>query len=559
MATSQESLMLARHYQQQGALQAAEQLYRQILEAEPGHAEALYHLGFNAYRLGRLDVAEHYLSKAAAAQPQVPMIHCHLGLVYRALRRPQEAIACLERAIRLKPDYAEAFNNLGAVLRDVGRLADAIGCYEQAVRCAPYFAGAHSNLSVVYQAAGRLDEALASCREAMRLDPTCMPALINMGATFQAQGKLDDAVATFQQALQINPNFAETYYNLGVALRAQGKWDDGLACLEQALRLNPNAADAHLARSAAWLETCDFQRGWAEYEWRQRSPNFAIRPLPQARPTWDGSPLHGRTILLRAEQGLGDTIQFIRYAAVLAGQGGRVLAEVQPRLIPLLRTCPGIEQLIPQGQAPPPFDVQIFLLSLPRVLGTNLDNVPATVPYLAAEAEWVAKWRQELSGIAGFKIGISWKGNPTKELDQFRSTRLMEFARLAQVNGVHLFSLQKGPGKEELDMVAEQFPITDLGSRLDEATGAFMDTAAVLQSLDLVITVDTALAHLAGALGVPVWVALTVNPDWRWLRDRSDSPWYPTMRLFRQTRVGDWGDVFVRMRDAVRARMGAKG
>ena len=553
MATTQENLVLARHYQQQGSWQIAEQLYRQILHADPRQAEALYHLGFHAYRSGRFDVAAEYLAQAAAARPEVPVFHCHLGQAYRALGRPQEAIASLEKAIQLKPDFAEAYNNLGAVLRDVGRLPEGIRCYEQAVRCVPHFAGAHSNLGVAYQAAGRLDEALGCYRQALRLDPRCVPALINLGATFQAQGKLDDAVASFQQALQIQPDFAETHYNLGVVLRAQGKWEEGLAHLEQALKLNPDGADIHLARSAAWLEVGDFERGWTEYEWRQRCPRFAVPPLACRRPTWDGSPLKGRRILLRAEQGFGDTIQFIRYAPLLHQQGGRVIAEVQARLRTLLRTCPGIDEVITQGETPPPFDVEVYLLSLPGLLKTNLDNLPAAIPYVAAEPGLVARWREELSAIGGFKIGIAWQGNPAKELDRLRSIRLEEFAPLAQMDGVRLLSLQKGRGIEQIGAVAEKFVVTDLGNRIDDS---FMDTAAVVMNLDLVITADTALAHLAGALGQQVWVALPVNADWRWLREREDSPWYPTMRLFRQSRVGDWSGVFQRMWDTLRVQRG---
>jgi tetratricopeptide (TPR) repeat protein len=549
MATPQENLTLARHYQQQGAWQIAEQLYRQILHAEPRHAEALYQLGFQAYRLSRFEVAAEYLVQAATAQPEVPVIHCHLGQVYRALGRHQEAIACLEKAVHLKPDYAEANNNLGGVLREVGRLPEAITCYEQAVRHVPHFAAAHSNLGVAYQAAGRLDEAIACYQQALRLDPHCVPALINLGTTFQDQSKLDEAVASFQQALQIQPHFAEAHYNLGVVLRAQGKWEKGLAHLEQALRLNPDSADAHLARSAAWLEAGDFERGWAEYEWRQRSPRFAVPPLAVARPAWDGSPLNGKTMLLRAEQGLGDTVQFIRYAPLLQQRGGRVIAEVQPPLLSLLRTCPGIDQLIPQGEAPPNYDLQAYLLSLPRLLRTNLTNIPSNVPYLWADAALVSRWREQLADIPGFKIAIAWQGNPAKELDELRSIRLHEFGPLAQIDGAVLLSLQKGSGIEQINAVADRFSVIDVGSRFGES---FMDTAAVLMNVDLVITIDTALAHLAGALGLPVWVALPVNADWRWLRDHEDSPWYPTMRLFRQSRVGDWGGVFKWMQDALR-------
>jgi hypothetical protein len=306
----------------------------------------------------------------------------------------------------------------------------------------------------------------------------------------------------------------------------------------------------------AWLLMGNFEQGWPEYEWRLKGTRELAQPnFPQ--PTWDGSPLAGRSILLRTEQGLGDTLHFIRYAPLVKAQGGRVLVECTEPLLPLLSGCPGIDRLVPRSlEARVPFDVQVPLLSLPHLLGTTLATVPANVPYLFADTQLLQQWRQELRAYSGFKIGIAWQCNP--KLDQQRarvaqrSIPLVEFAPLGRLVGVSLFSLQRGAGTEQLPQVTSLFPITDLGSWIDEGGSAFMATAAVMKSLELVITCDTAIAHLAGALGVPVWVALPFAVDWRWLLHRDDSPWYPTMRLFRQSEPGDWTPVFERITGEVR-------
>ena len=322
-----------------------------------------------------------------------------------------------------------------------------------------------------------------------------------------------------------------------------------------------------------WLTRGDFERGWPSYEWRWNQPDSIGRSFTQ--PFWDGSPLGGRTILLHAELGLGDTIQFIRYVPLVKERGGSVIVECQSALMKLIASAAGIDQLVARGLPLPPFKVQAPLLSLPRIFKTTLDAIPAEVPYLHPDAALVDYWRRELRTSdktpadlgPSFKIGIAWQGNPKYGHDQQRSIAFTHFARLAGVNGIQLISLQKGFGSEQLQCShhasrddgesakpSTTAKVIDLGRRLDETSGAFMDTAAVMVNLDLVITSDTAVAHLAGALGVRVWVALPFIPDWRWLLERQDSPWYPTMRLFRQRRLGDWADVFHRIALELSAR-----
>ena len=286
----------------------------------------------------------------------------------------------------------------------------------------------------------------------------------------------------------------------------------------------------------------DFESGWREYEWRWQCKEFNPPPLHQ--PRWDGSALEGRTILLFGEQGLGDMLQFVRYAPLVARRGGRVRLYCAAALIDLLAGCEGVTRAIPEGSPIPPFDVQAPLMSLPAIFETTLATVPAEVPYVRVGEERRQYWQQQLAGLSGFKIGIAWQGNPKHKSDRKRSVALQEFAPLANVPGVQLLSLQKHAGTEQLEHAT--FPVMDLCSGL-----GLVETAAVIQNLDLVISIDSAIAHLAGALAVPVWVALAASADFRWMLDREDSPWYPTMRLFRQSPTGGWQPVFARMAEAL--------
>jgi len=320
------------------------------------------------------------------------------------------------------------------------------------------------------------------------------------------KGLLDEAIAADRQAIAINPNFAEGHFNLGIAL----------------------------------LECGDFEQGWPEYEWRQKCSEFNASFRRFSQPLWSGEEFRGRTILLHAEQGLGDTIQFIRYLPMLVRRGGRVLVEVQPALMGLLRQMRGVHQWIPRGEPLPGFDVQCPLLSLPRLFATTVRTIPADVPYLLADPALVESWRQNLStNVPGIKVGLAWAGNPEHKRDAMRSISLDRLAPLASVRGATFISLQKGGSALQSDQPPEGLRLVNFSAELHD----FADTAALMANLDVVIAVDTAIAHLAGAMGKPVWTLLPFAPDWRWLVDRKDSPWYPSMRLFRQPRIGDWGTV----------------
>jgi tetratricopeptide (TPR) repeat protein len=486
----------------EGQLQLAGQLYRQILQTEPQHAGALHFIGLIAYQLGDNDQAIDYMTQA----------------------------------LRINPDLAEAHNNLGNVLLKLGRKTEAVESYRQAVRLTPDHAEGHYNLGLALGELGQEDEAIAANERAVRLNPNYAPAHNNLGILFKEQGRLDEAVASYYRCLRLQPNNPEAQYNLAGALVFQGKVEEGAAWFQEAIRLRPDLAEAHQNLGMTLLMLGNFQQGWPEYEWRLRCKEGGYVNLPQ--PNWDGSPLEGKTILLHAEQGMGDTLQFVRYARLVKERGGRVLQSCPPSLQRVLARCAGIDRLVPFGEPWPEFDVQARLLSLPYLLGTNsIEKIPATVPYLEPDAEMVRHWRGRLDEVPGFRVGIVWKGNAAHRRDRWRSVPLAEFAPLAKIDKVSLISLQYG--KEQL---AEMPGLAlDWGALLSEDLA---DLASILPSLDLVISVDTAVVHLAGALGVKVWVPLPFAPDWRWLLGRSDSPWYPSVRLFRQSRQGKWEEVF---------------
>ena len=462
--------------------------------------------------------------------PHDARAHNNLGVACKGQGKLDEAVAAYRRALELQLDFADAHYNLGRALQDQGQADQAAACYRRALQLKPDYAEAYNNLGNVWNEQGKLDQAIACYHRALQLKPDFAQAHNNLGNALKGQGKPDQALAHYQRALQLQPDFAEACNNLGAAFRELGKLAEAVASYRQALQLKPDYAEAHANLATAWLLAGDWRQGWPEYQWRWRTKDCTPRHFPQ--PVWDGATLAGKTILLYAEQGLGDTIQFVRYAPLVKQFGGTVVLECQPPLRGLLEGSPGIDRLIGRGDDLPPFDVHASLLSLPGILQTTLQTIPAKIPYLSSRAPLVQQWRNRLHELDGFKIGISWQGNPNFGGDRLRSIPLRCFAPLAGIAGVRLLSLQKAAGSEQVAEVRDLFPVLDLAGELDRQTGPFLDTAAVMQNLDLVIASDSAAVHLAGALGVPVWVALPLAPDWRWLLDRDDSPWYPTMRSF---------------------------
>jgi len=455
------------------------------------------------------------------------------------------------QVLQAAPKDANAWCFLGMACHDLGRYDEAADAYREALRIQPEFPVALSNFGNTLKSLGRYDEAVARCHEALRIKPNYATAYNNLGAVLVAKGDLTGAREALEAAARLTPQDAVTRANLGAALVRQGDFAGGVSHAEQALQINPRHADAHKNLAIVWLLMGDFERGWPKYEWRWQCLDASLPSIHQ--PRWDGASLAGRTILLWAEQGLGDSIHFIRYARQLADQGASVVFAAPPPLLKLLARCPGIDRLVPKDGPYPAFDVWSPLLSVPGLVETTLATIPAEVPYLSADPQLVDAWRERLAAHPGFRIGIVWQGSPGFHADPQRSIPLRHFAPLARIPGVRLISLQKGHGAEQIAALNGAFEVVDFGDELDSASGPFMDSAAIIKNLDLIVTSDTALPHLAGALAAPTWTVLSVSPDWRWLLNRDDSPWYPAMRLFRQQTLGDWDEVFRRVAAEVHA------
>jgi tetratricopeptide (TPR) repeat protein len=506
-STNPSKLLAAavRHHRA-GDLTAAEVLYRRILQGAPNHADSLHLLGLIANQ------RQHYPT----------------------------AIELIGKAIALRPDFADFRTNMAAVFKAAGRLPEAETECRHAIRLAPS-AKAYYALGTVSQLQGRLDEAIEAYRQALALKPDYAEAHSNLGTALHAVGRFDEAAREAEWSVAARPTNPHVHYNLGLVLQDQGRPREAIAAYRQAIMRDPNYADAHWNEALQHLALGEYDTGWAQYEWRWRRRGYPAQRF--AERGWDGGSLTGRTILLTAEQGYGDTFQFIRYADLVKKRGGTVIVECQPQLKQALAYTPGIDRLIAQGDPLPPFDRHAAMLSLPRLLGTDLESIPTNIPYVRPDPlrmlDWRARIKRGPGRGAGRDVGLVWRGNPDNSDDRKRSMEASAAARLCGLPGINWFNLQIDATESEMTTLSAHGPIRDCGPDLAD----WADTAALIATLDLVVTVDTAVAHLAGAMGRPVWVMLSAVPHWSWLRNRQDSPWYPSARLFRQDRIGDWQSV----------------
>ncbi len=528
----------------QGDTEAALRCFRQATAVDPSHAEAYFVLGVQSAKQGDMETAIACYRRAIELKPTYANAYNNLGNLLEG-RDDAAAGECFRRAIHCDPQFAEAYSNLGAYLGRQRDFDGAIQCFQRALQLRPDHADIHYNLAMLLEKAGQLDAAAAGFQHAMRLRPDNVDALSNLGAIYEKQDQLDAAAECFRRALALRPDSVEAQCNLGVVFERQGRFAEAVDSFRRSLALDPKFVDAHFNLAVMLLMARQFDEGWREYEWRCQREGTREEPL--AQPRWAGESLAGKTILLRCEQGLGDTLQFVRYAPQVKQLGGMVIVECAAALSRLVATCQGVDQVVVRGQTLPSFDVHLPLMSLPYVFHTSLETIPGNVPYVQPDEELVEQWRRELAGDESFKVGIVWQGSRTHRADRLRSIPLAEFAPLADVPGVKLYSLQMGDGREQLNEAARNWPIVDLGDRV----GDFYNTAAIMRNLELVISCDSAPAHVAGAIGVPVWLAVTFVPDWRWMLERDDSPWYPTMRLFRQVQRQDWSAPFQQMRLAL--------
>ena len=507
------------------------------------------------HQAGRLEQAARIYQEILATTPSCADAHHLLGLIEAAQGRRDSGIQRITHAIQLAPATAVYHANLARLFGEMNQIEQAEAAYLEAIRLDSQMADALLGLGLNVKKQGRLDEAAIWFRRATECNPDLLLAQMQLGSAMRRAGNLDEAEACYRRALEIKPDHARAHSNLGGILMLRDRREEGVASCRRAVELQPDYVMGHVNLSVGLLATGDFEAGWDEYEWRLKLEKAAVSS--QCQPVWDGSSLDGRMIMLFPEQGMGDVFHFIRYVPLLRQQGARVLVECQSPLVPILQHADlGIEQLVLRGSEMPPFDVACPLLSVPGVMGTTLDTIPCDVPYLQAPPELVDAWRDRVGELDGFKVGIAWQGNKNHPEDRWRSIPLANFEPLSRVDGVTLISLQKGQGSQQVRSCG--FPVIDWTKAMDEDHGPFTDTAAILTQLDLVVTCDSAIAHLAGALGVPVWTALPKAADWRWLEDREDSPWYPTMRLFRQKESGDWRGLFERLAETLAEENGVE-
>jgi tetratricopeptide (TPR) repeat protein len=498
---------------------------------------------------GSPDKAVEAYRHAAELNPHSAEAHNGLGIAYKKLERFAHAVASYQQALAVRPDFVEALGNMSNALCELKRFDEAEVYCRQALDLSPNSSWVHNSLGMVLYKQSRWSEAEAELRRALELDGAAQTVYQNLGTLLYERGRPHEAEPILRRALAGNPSDDGLLCSLGNALQDMGHLDEATANFDAALRVNPDCANARFNRSLVSLLRGDFASGWNEYEWRWKRTS-APKYGSFSQPAWQGEPLSGRTLLLHCEQGFGDTLQFIRLAELINKRGGRVVFVCPRTLIRVIRSCRAIDELVVENEPLPAFDVHLPLMSLPKVLGlVREQDLPATIPYLEVDPLRVEAWRARLAGVSGRKIGINWQGNPKHTRDALRSIPLAEFSPLARVAGVQLYSLQKGPGREQLADLNERNSIIDLADELFD----FAETGAACQALDLVITCDSACAHLAGALGRPVWLVLPAAPDWRWQLEREDSPWYPTMRLFRQSTLGDWSEVFARITAALQS------
>jgi tetratricopeptide (TPR) repeat protein len=528
----------------EGNLLEAEKIFKDILGVQPDDIDALYFLAEISYRLGNYDSAVQHIKNALLHDPTNAGAYSNLGFILQSIGKFDEAVQCYQKAIELSPDLPDVYINLGNVLKEKKQFDEAVQCYQKALQLKPGLTDAYVNLGIALQKAGRFDEAVIYCQKAVQMNPGDANMHYNLGIAFQEKGRFDEAITSYLRALQLTPNDAEMYNNLAFALQENRRPFEAMPYYQKALQLNPAYATAHWNMSLALLLTGNFEEGWREYEWRWKTEYLASSCRDFEEPLWDGSDINERTILLHAEQGFGDTIQFIRYAPLVARRGAKIIFECPKELASLLESTDGIKQIIVRGEDLPAFDVHCPLLSLPLVFDTRLDTIPAGVPYIASDNKLITRWKEKIrNDNSKIKVGLAWAGNPGFKQNRYRNCPLEKFSPLSQLSGAAFYSLQKGEEANEARNLSGDMKIVDYSDEIHD----FSDTAAFIDNLDLVMSVDTAVVHLAGALGKPVWTLLPFSPEWRWLLDREDSPWYPSMRLFRQSSFGDWGPVMERV------------
>jgi len=550
--------------------QDALESFERAVAVQPDYAEAINNRGNALFDLGRTEEALVSYEKALAHQPDYADALVNRGKCLIALKRGDEALASFDRALAHRPQHAAALKERGHLLRDRKQPIEALDSLDRSLALAPNDAEAHLGRALSLRDLKRFDESFVACDRALTLKPDYPEAAVARGNVFHELRAFKEAIKEYDRALAMHPGFAQAYgnranalvelncpaealedydraiaekpyasalVNRGLALNYLDRPDEALDSFDRAIALEPDMPQGHWNKALLCLALGDFERGWDDYEWRWRGATELVS-RGFAQPQWRGEDLGGKTILLHAEQGFGDSIQFMRYLPMVKAKAGHVILEVPDSLRPLIGELAEGVTMLTRGDPLPAFDVHCPLMSLPLAFGTTLASIPASVPYLYAPAGRTEAWRRRLSGTKRPRVGLVWSGRPDHKNDHNRSVALSRLAPLLSVGDATFVSLQREYREADLPTL-EKLPILRLESSLSD----FADTAAVIGELDLVISVDTAVAHLAGAMGKPLWLLLPRIQDWRWMRGRADSPWYPSARLFRQSQIGDWDGV----------------
>lgn len=556
--------------------------YRRAVRRTPDHADSFAQMASCLVAEGRLDEAIEAFQQAVAIRPDLISAHNNLGNALKDKGRLDEAAEAYRQTVRLNPTYASGYYNLGIVLAEQDKLEEAREAYLKAIDLKPDLDIAYNNLGNCLKRMSRIDEAIAAYQKAVALNPKCGSAWnnlgvcllekglkaeskeahlqaiavtptddfrFNLGISYEANEEYDLAIKEYQTYLAAHPDHSNAWYNLGHAFSASGEHRQALAAYRKAISIKPDLANARYNAGITLLLLGQFADGWQEYEHRWEASDFPAKKRQTNKPQWDGADIRGKRIILHAEQGLGDAMQFVRYAPLVADLGAEVILECSPELGRLFNSVRGVKS-VRSSYPSPPHEVHCPFLSLPDIFKTSLDTIPASVPYFGIDDEIAAPWKKRITKNGRVKIGINWAGQPNHRNDRNRSFTLGQLAPLAHAIDADFYSLQKGSAAAQADSPPADMRLVNFSADIIDLA----DSAAIVEQMDLIITVDTAIAHLAGGLARPVWVIVPANPDWRWMLDREDSPWYPTMRLFRQQSNGDKAGVVARICDALKAK-----
>jgi len=546
---STEYIKLAKNLKRENHTDQAINYYKKALEISPNDVNANFELAGILYSEGKTKEAIKYYEKSIELSPSCSQAYFNTALCFIQTKETEKAITHLKKAIELNPSYTRAYRQLGILLHNHKRDSEAIQYFKKALQIQPDSFSIMLLLGKALKNMDKLPEAIQYFRQALEKNPNNLSAILEVANSMNMlctdEESLEEAIELYKKALNIDPSLNSVRYNIAYTLKRIGKIDEALPYYNEVLKINPEYAQARFSRALAFLTLGDFDSGWKEYEWRWQA--YRETPKKFSEPIWDGSNPAGKRILLIAEQGLGDTFQFIRYAQILKNLGATVIVQTQKPLATLLPLCDYIDEVVPRGAPLPQFDCYSYLMTMPLILKTNVNTVPDNIPYISADPNLIQLWKEKLSSDKNFKIGICWQGNQSyrtqalKHAVSAKSMHVGQFKPLAEIPGVSLYCLQKMSGEEQLNEI--DFKVHTFGDDFDKSHGRFMDTAAIIKNLDLVVSVDTSICHLSAALGTKVWTILPKPADWRWMLEITSTPWYPNMTLFRQTKIGDWKSI----------------